>query len=206
MDVLAFISILLSYIWVVQPWAAGDDLVGFICIAGALGVAVASLWRRGANPSLLGLRTDNLRTALPVYLLASFAYAGIVLLLLHGVVEVRPMKWPDPGKLLWRLGWAFMQEFCLLAFLLTRLRRLLTGDILAMVTAASLFAFFHLPNPFLTLYTLGGGLVAVWLFRRHPNLVAATVAHVSAATLVAWLLPAEITGRMRVGPTYWLLP
>jgi membrane protease YdiL (CAAX protease family) len=153
----------------------------------------------------MGLRLDNLRTALPVYLAASLIYAGLVLALLNGLIEVREPRWPEPGKLLWRLGWAFTQEFCLLTFLLTRLRRLMSGDYLAMVAAAGIFAFFHLPNPFLTLYTLGGGLLAAWLYRRHPSLVAATVAHVAAAALVAWLLPTEVTGGMRVGPVYWLL-
>ena len=99
---------------------------------------------------------------------------------------------------------AFLQQLCLLAFLLTRLRDILGRDVLAVVATAGIFAFFHLPNPFLTLYTLGAGLIATSLYLRWPNVLAAALAHAAASAIVDKLLPKAITGGMKVGPGYWL--
>jgi membrane protease YdiL (CAAX protease family) len=80
----------------------------------------------------------------------------------------------------------------------------MTGrSLLAAVAAAGTFALLHMPNPFLTLYTLGGGLILTVLYLRLPNLLAATLAHALASALAKEVLPSVVTGGMKVGPNYW---
>ncbi|MFQ5720362.1 MAG: lysostaphin resistance A-like protein [Acidobacteriota bacterium] len=202
MDVLAFVVSLELYIWVGQPFIRRSPSLQAVVIVGLLAIAVAGTFSHQRDRLQLGLRLDNFPRALALYSVASLGYAGLVLLWWHGGIQVRQSPWPRPGEIARYLVWAFLQEFCLLAFLLTRLRQILRRDRLAIVACASLFALFHLPNPFLTLYTLGGGAIVAWLFHREPNLLAAVLAHVTASLLVIWLLPHGITGGMQVGWLY----
>ncbi|MFQ5669052.1 MAG: type II CAAX prenyl endopeptidase Rce1 family protein [Acidobacteriota bacterium] len=203
MDVLAFVLALELYIWVGQPFLVEYRTVQSVVIAGLLAIAVSGTFWHRRNRRQLGLRLDNFFHALVLYGAASLAYAGLVLLWWRGGIQVREPPWPRADEIARYLVWAFLQEFCLLAFLLTRLRQILRRDRLAIAACALLFALFHLPNPFLTFYTLGGGAIVASLFHRQPNLFAAALAHATASVLVIWLLPHGITGGMRVG---WLYP
>jgi membrane protease YdiL (CAAX protease family) len=141
-----------------------------------------------------------------LYVGAALLYAGAVLLWHRDVLLPGELSWPDPGKVLMLFCWAFLQEICLLAFLFNRLCEMTHSRRAAVLAAAGLFALFHLPNPFLTLYTLGGGIILAHLYARIPNLLAATLAHALASSLVAALLPDPVTGWMKVGPLYlWAL-
>ena len=205
LDVLAFAGVITLYIWAVLPATGGDPGWNTAFILLAVAVAVFSVWRWGGTRERIGLRLDNFPRAIVAYLAAALPYAGAFLLWNHGSL-VRGEGWPDFGGAAGTVGWAFLQQFCLLAFLLTRLRGILGRDFTAAVSAAAIFAFFHLPNPFLTLYSFGGGLIVCLLFLRWPSLPAAALAHAMASALVSGLLPGEITGWMKVGPLYlWCL-
>ena len=169
-----------------------------------MGVVAYSFWRNGTGPDRTGLRVDNLLPALAVYLGVAVSYAGAVLVWHHDAVGQRALTWPDAWDVTVFVFKAFVQQLCLLAFLLTRLRDILGRDVSAVLATAVIFAFFHLPNPFLTLYTLGAGLIAASLYLRWPNVLAAALAHAAASAIVNKLLPTAITGGMKVGPGYWL--
>ncbi len=202
MDVLSFVGILTVYIWVVVPGTEGSPLWRLLFTGTALGLVGISLWRNRVSPKRIGLRLDNLLPALGLYFAVSLTYAGFFLFW-HRASIATDVAWPDlPGTLRF-VGWAFLQEFLLLAFLLNRLHQILVRERPAILATAAIFAFFHLPNPFLTLWTLGGGAILAWLFLRKPNLLAATLAHATASALVGGLLPGAITGFMRVGPGYF---
>jgi hypothetical protein len=202
MDVLAFTVILLAYIWVIQVLTGGHPAAYGITLAVLLGIAIGSVWKHGLTRAEQGLRLDNLAPSLAVYLLAALVYAGAVVLLLGEWGSLPVGRWPPRHRVSQLLLWAFAQQFCLLSFIFSRLRKALGRDGVAVLAAAALFALLHLPNPFLTLYTLGGGIVTTTLFRRWPNLVAATLGHSLASVLVVWLLGMEAVGGMRVGPGY----
>ena len=90
--------------------------------------------------------------------------------------------------------WALAQEFLLLAYLLQRFTQSINSRFWAAGAAATLFAFFHWPNPFLTIYTLIGGWIIASLYQRWPNLLAAAAGHAAASSLVSQMLPGTLTG------------
>jgi len=203
MDVLFFTVLIGVYIWVVEPsFGPSRPLLGPMILIG-LWIAGSSLRRHGATLKRIGIRFDNLLPALLLYGIVSVTLAGVVLWLYRDRIS-----WPalGPRHLLgWitYFAWGFAQQFCLLSFLLTRLRAIIGRDIPAVLLAASIFAVFHLPNPFLTVYSAVGGLVSTTLFLRWPNVFAAAFAHATASCLVYWLLPPEVFGNLWVGPRFW---
>jgi membrane protease YdiL (CAAX protease family) len=201
MDVFLFVAILLLYIWGVAPTA--DAPWELVFPVAAIAVATSPLLLRSERWRGIGLRVDNLPQALALYLVMSLTFAGLVLLAHRGWLQAPAVEWRHLAGVPGKLGWAFLQQFCLLGFLLPRLCELSGRPRSAAVVAAAVFALFHLPNPFLTLVTLGGGLMLCWLYLRVPNLIAAAVAHAIASTLVSTMLPRVITGGMKVGPGYW---
>jgi len=203
MDVLFFTLLIGFYIWVIEPWSGPSRPLNVPIILAGLWVAGWSLRRHGATWKRIGFRLDNLLPALLFYGIASVILAGAVLWWYRESVF-----WPEwgPRHLIRWVGyyaWGLAQQFCLLSFLLTRLREITRRDVWAVVAATAIFTILHLPNPFLTVYTFFGGLVSTTLFLRWPNVFAAGFAHATAGCLVNWMVPVEVFGSMWVGPKYW---
>jgi hypothetical protein len=66
--------------------------------------------------------------------------------------------------------WAALQQFLLQGYFLLRLQRLMPRAAYAAITAASVFALAHLPNPILTPVTLLWGLTACFVFLKFRNI------------------------------------
>ena len=77
--------------------------------------------------------------------------------------------------------------------------RLLPTKKAAVMAAAGLFAFAHLPNPILTPVTLIWGLPPCWLFLRYRNLYTLALAHAIFGICIATTVPGPITHHMKVG-------
>jgi membrane protease YdiL (CAAX protease family) len=100
------------------------------------------------------------------------------------------------------LVWAFLQEFMMQIYVLTRLLRLLPRRSLAVSIAALLFAVAHIPNPVLVGLTLIWGFIACVLFLRYRNLYSLALAHAILGICVAITVPDAIHHHMRVGLGY----
>jgi membrane protease YdiL (CAAX protease family) len=98
--------------------------------------------------------------------------------------------------------WAFVQQFLLQCFFLSRLLRLLPGAISAALLAAFIFAAAHLPNPILTPITLLWGFAACLLFLRYRNLYPLALAHAILGIAIAVTIPGPVVHNMRVGLGY----
>jgi membrane protease YdiL (CAAX protease family) len=194
---------LILYIWAVLPITGGSSLWKAVFVVVATAIVAVSTVRKRSSLSEIGLRLDNFVPAALVYLGASIPYAGAILLYHQDSIVAWSLGSADLPAMAQVVAWAFLQEFCLLAFLLPRLHEMSGQRVLSVTLAATIFGFFHLPNPFLTLYSMGGALVGAALFLRWPNLPAAALAHATASALVGSLLPSVITGGMKVGPGYW---
>jgi len=197
----AMSTMMLSYIWVWQ-----DSFPGalWVCIVLYLAIGVSSHVRRGETGRDIGFRLDNLKAAFlqallwigPLIVLA-FA-VGMVLDSIHLTTSARwHLHW------IRRIAWGTLQQYGLLCFFYRRLGELLPGRWPAMLAAAGVFALFHLPNPFLTLLTLGTGVLSAWLYRRIPNVWVLGFFHGLLASALSRALPAHFTGGMRAGPGFF---
>jgi membrane protease YdiL (CAAX protease family) len=88
------------------------------------------------------------------------------------------------------------QQYALLGFYYRRFDDVLPGVPLPILVTAGLFAFFHLPNPFLTVATFVAGILACIFYRKAPNLYVIGIAH---GLLAAAVLESSLHGLMTVG-------
>ena len=98
--------------------------------------------------------------------------------------------------------WAAMQQFLLQGYFLIRLQRILPSATLAAITAATVFALAHLPNPILAPITLLWGFAACLVFLRFRNIWPLAVAHAIFGICVAITIPGPVVHNMRVGRGY----
>ena len=200
-DVILFVLILTVHIWIVLPLRLDGLIADYGLPACAVGLATFSLYRHGFNFRGIGVRWDNLGSTIGLYIGVGIAFASLVVLAFSHTADPSRFRF-EFGGALGLYGWALLQEFLLLAFLLQRISQELHSRFWAAGLAALLFAYFHWPNPFLTIYTLIGGWVLGLLYQRYPNLFAAAAGHAVASSLASQMLPDSVTGWMKVGPGY----
>lgn len=135
------------------------------------------------------------------------AVAAIIILagLLAGTV--RPMG-VEPALLGFGLylPWGLFQEYLLNGYFLRRLEDALQQPA-ASILAAALFCLAHLPNWFLMPITLGGGYVAIRIYRKHRNLYFLALAHATIGFLLLFAAaPDSVSHHLRIGPWWFKKP
>ena len=114
-----------------------------------------------------------------------------------------PLEQWTARALLWRFFWAFIQQYALQAFVFVRLREVYDEPHLASLAAAGVFAFLHLPNPLLTVFTFLSGYLWCRLFARQPNLFTLALSHTILALVTSHSFPRAWMHSMKVGPGYF---
>ena len=134
----------------------------------------------------------------------SAVLAGIVLIggWLAGTWDPRHPTWPPLQNPDLYAIWALLQQFMLQIFFYLRLESILRSSGRAVLATAALFAIAHIPNPFLMLATLAGGLFFCEFYRRYRNLYPVAVAHALLGFALAESLSMVLMRHMRVGIGY----
>ena len=202
LEIVAMSGLLISYIW---GWGSTSMGPFTLCVILYFTIGVASHLRAGEGLADLGIRIDNLGAAALDALVATMviglllAAAGSLL----GSMDFPPLAlWPH--TLMDGVIWGLMQQYGLLCIFYRRFSELFPRHRDAPLWAASaIFALLHLPNPFLTLVTLGAGALSCWLYRRRQNLLVLGVMHGLVSFLIVHTLTSGITMGMRVGPGFF---
>jgi membrane protease YdiL (CAAX protease family) len=197
-EITAMAVLLLSYIWIWQGAFPGDF---WVVLALYLGIGFSSHLRRGESFRDIGLRLDNFGRAArsAVRIIGPLILIPPVVGLLMGTLRPVPLQ-EVPFGLAYGIAWGTLQQYGLACFFFRRAVEVFPGKWPPMVAAASLFALFHLPNPFLTAVTLVAGTLGCWIYRRTPNLWVLGIAHGLLSASISRSLPLDLTLGMRVGP------
>ena len=189
-------TLILFAIW--TPPGSVNLFVSTVAAACVIACVVAGHW----GPSELGL-TRPLSGA-GYMLLAGTLFCGVIALI--GV----PVKHIGPGhSVSWSISllygvWSLQQEFILQSVFFLRLEAVL-GSRRAVIAAAFLFAFAHIPSPVLTVFSFFGGLLFCELFRRWRNLFPLGLIHAALGLSIAASLPDKWLHHMRVGIGYLMI-
>ncbi len=200
-EIAAMTALILSYEWLWNGAFPGH----FPVVLGLyLGIGISSHLRRGETLAGIGFRFYDVVPATRQALLFIGPLIAVVLAI---GLALGTLSFPRLDS--WWLGlprrivWVMLQQYGLLAFYYRRQCEVLSGKWPPILAAASCFALFHLPNPFLTPVSFLAGALSCWLYRRVPNVWALGIAHGLLSTAIARSLPLEWTVGMRVGPGFF---
>jgi membrane protease YdiL (CAAX protease family) len=164
---------------------------------------VFCVFRRRPSVYELGLSLPTLRGMLAT--VGSAAVLSLTILVggwLAGTWDPRHPTWPPLQNPDLYAIWALLQEFMLQVFFYVRIESIAGSSRLAVVLTAALFAIAHIPNPFLMVATLIGGLFFCEFFRRYRNLYPLAAAHALLGYALAETLSMILMRHMRVGIGY----
>ena len=180
-------------------WSEGIWRIRWSCIAWAavmtVGLLHRDLWSR------LGLGLE-VRAALRL-LLAGSALSTALLVggLLAGTLH--PLRHPGSGPIALAYPiWALQQQYLVQSYFLLRLELLFSRQRTAIIAAAGLFAFAHVPNPILVIGTFLMGLAFCSWFVRFRSIYPLAVVHAAMGLALAASCPESLLHRMRVGIGY----
>lgn len=195
-ELAAAYGLILLVCWTPRPWQR------VLWVVAAATVAVLSCLSFDGLKAM-GLRRANLLRSLWVVAAALLAAAAAVVLAgrMH-TLRMPAGVIPFVATYAAYAVWAFVQQFLLQCFFLTRLLRLLPGAVGAAFVAAFIFAAAHLPNPILTPITFLWGFAACLLFLRYRNLYPLALAHAILGIAIAVTIPGPVVHNMRVGLGY----
>jgi hypothetical protein len=197
LEVSVVYALILLVLWTPDPW---QTLFWGIALALMMAITCKSFTGMDA----MGLGATNFRRSLWAVGLA-FAMA-VVAVVLAGNLHTLHMP-ANPLLCIRHYGgyalWAFIQQFGLQCFFLSRLIRLLPDGKSAAAVAAILFATVHLPSPLLMLAALIWGFVACLLFLEYRTLYPLVIAHAILGIALGISVPAQADHNMLVGLSYF---
>lgn len=108
------------------------------------------------------------------------------------------------GSLAGLFVWGGAQQWVLQTLVLREAQRA-TSRTRGIAIAALLFGLIHLPNPLLTPVTAFAGLVWCWLYDKYPNIIPIALSHALGTLAILYAFDERITGRLRIGMSYFRL-
>jgi hypothetical protein len=197
-EALAFSVFVMAYIWRLQSSEWNWSIVFPVWL-------MLSFAFHRDTPKTLGWRADNLWSATRQVLvpLAVFTAAIFIIGLFLGALQRLPSHLIQPHRFIGYFAFCVLQEVGLQSFLMNRLLAALEKPIPAALTAGTVFAAMHWPNPVLVPITFIGGATLCWLFARERNIIPLAVGQAILGSLVLWAFPLAWNHAMRVGPGYY---
>lgn len=194
--------------WAVLALGSNKTLLA-VPVACAFALMFYSHYLRGETLRELGWRTDNFTRAARLLLLPMLAAS--VLLVLVGWVWFggkfsfgeRRAGWEVFGFPMWGFAWGLSQQYVLQSFINRRAQTIFGKGTASIILVAALFAFLHLPNPWLMCATFLGGLIWAAVYQRAPNLYALALSHAVLTWVLISTLPADALHGLRVGYKYF---
>lgn len=192
---LTLAAIILGYSWVVEPlsdarlWQSIAVVLGIaICVAHNVRSGDWGFSRRALVPAF------RWTIALTIPIVTALWVIGHRI----GPAPVRPSPLLD---FLYVTRWGGGQQFALQTVVLSESRKVASRG--AVPLAAAIFACLHLPNPFLAIVTLAGGLTWCWIYSRHPNIIPLALSHAAATVVILMSFDPATTGGLRTGWHYF---
>jgi membrane protease YdiL (CAAX protease family) len=180
-------------VWTEGNWKLIWSLAAAVCI-------FILVFRRRPSLRELGLGVPPLRGTLWT-LLITVLLAGAILVFgwVKGTWNPANPRWPPLENPHLYAIWVLEQQFMLQSFFYLRLESALHSSRLAVLVTAVLFSAAHIPNPWLVVATLAGGLFFCETFRRYRNLYVVSVAHVLLGFALVEALGLTLLHHLRVG-------
>jgi membrane protease YdiL (CAAX protease family) len=189
--------------WMVLPFAGNSKIVAAVPLALALALMLLSHRAHVETAREIGWRLDNFWQAARLLILPMLVAAALIvgLGLLNKSLRFdgrQMLEW-----LLWLPLWGLMQQYVLQGFVNRRAQIVFGRGWPSVLLVGLIFALLHLPNPWLAVATLAGGLIWAYVYQRAPNLLALALSHALMSMLLACSLSPSTLHSLRVGIKYF---
>lgn len=193
--------------WVVGTLAGRGRLLLLVPVTTAVVFMLVSHRLRGESAREVGWRLDNFGEAARLLLPPMAVVAALLVALGWYAGTLDFGRWEGGQSIMgvpWlSLVWGPLQQYALQGFINRRAQIALGRGRASVLLVALLFALFHLPNPWLTFATFGGGLLWAYVYQRAPNILAVGLSH----SLMTWVMissvPPGVLHNLRVGFKYF---
>jgi len=202
-EIVSVITSCLIAEWVVFAFVGRSKAVIAIPVILALGLMIISHRERGETLRDIGFRTDNLASAARVLLLATIGAVVLILLVAAYLSGYSIVLAPWRHRFFALPLWALFQQYALNGFINRRAQMAFGTGLPSILVAALAFSLVHLPNPFLAVLTLAGGLIWAAAYQRQPNLFALALSHTVVSITIALTVPTNWLSNLRVGFKYF---
>lgn len=198
---------------VISEWMAASAAgisKAIIAVPIALAILLILLSHRLRHESLrdIGFRIDNFGKALSLLALPVFVTALLCLLIgWRAGTPISFLRWHPGRSLILQLAagfaWALAQQYVLQGFMNRRAMISARRGWPSVLIVAALFAFLHLPNPWVMVITFVAGLIWAAIYQRVPNLFALAITHSLMTWFIVSTLPPAALKHLRVGIGYF---
>lgn len=194
--------------WILSAAAGPSKVIVAIPVTLAFVLVIGSHRLRKESLRDLGFRFDNFFRALKL-LTVPMIIVAIASLLIGIGLGTRPdfTRWhPEralAGQLALGCGWGFVQQYVLQAFVNRRAQIIWGPGVISILLTSLVFAALHLPNPWLMVVTLVGGVVWATVYQRAPNLFALALSHSVMTWVLVATLPVSALNHLRIGFKYF---
>jgi hypothetical protein len=158
---------------------------------------------RGETLKDLGFRCDNFAPAVRVLLLPTIAAVVLILIIAAYFSGYAVVLAQWRYRFLALPLWALFQQYALNGFINRRAQIAFGGGLPSILITALAFGLVHLPNPWLAVITLVGGLILAAAYQRQPNLFALALSQTVVSITIALTLPTNWLSNLRVGFKYF---
>ena len=194
--------------WILSAAAGASKAVVAIPIGLAFILMIGSHRLRGESLRDVGFRFDNFFRAIKLLLLPMLIVA-IASLLIGLALGAQPnfLRWHPERRLIAQIGlgfaWGFVQQYVLQSFVNRRAQIIWGPGLVSILLTGLIFSMLHLPNPWLMVVTLIGGLIWAAVYQRAPNLIALAISHSVMTWLLVSTLPVSALNHLRIGFKYF---
>ena len=189
---LAVVAIILGYMWVADPLV--DAPGPWVMLPVVAIIALCSAHNRKSRDWGFSMRAFVpallWSIVLTVPLVSALWFIG------HATGEA-PSRRAPLLDCLYVIVWGGAQPFVLQTVILREAQSVAGRG--AVLLAAAVFAAVHLPNPFLVIVTLTGGIAWCWIYSRAPNILPLALSHATATVVILLSFDPRMTAGLRTG-------
>ncbi|MBD0373261.1 MAG: CPBP family intramembrane metalloprotease [Pyrinomonadaceae bacterium] len=205
-EIVSLASTALIAVWAVLALATTRWLL-IVPVALAFSFIILSHRIRRETARELGWRTDNFWEAMRLLALPMLAAALLMALIGWFMGSLRVAMPEKRTALLWLpfagMAWGLTQQYVLQAFFNRRAQMVWGKGWISVLVVAFIFALIHLPNWWLALATLAGGIIWAATYQRAPNLLALGLSHGIMTWVLISTVPQSALQSLRVGFKYF---
>jgi membrane protease YdiL (CAAX protease family) len=193
--------------WVIIPIFGRNKKIGMIPIAIVFLFGYLSHRTRRESARDIGFSRHNFLRAFRLLVYWMIPAAAVIFAIGWTAGNLhfsRPRSWSmfALGQF-WLFLWALMQQYALQAIVNRRTQEILGRGSASILAVALVFAALHLPNLWLTVATLAGGILWAAVYQRAPNLYALALSHSIMTTVLASSISPVVLHGLRVGYNYF---